>query len=249
LAARTLISFLLILLPSLASAAPLTLAAFGDSITCDTCNDGSYLELLQNYLPEAPTIDDHGVMSAPTADVLGYLQTWIDASNTADYVIILSGTPDTYQAVGGFLDRPYSEAETVGHIQDMLTLVFDAGMSAILAAPPPVVDPCGYSVDPTCSEIDASLASLSGALASLASSMSVPFVDLYDAFINDPAWGIAPGTAGSLFRSDGLHPQLYPGDDLIAQEISGAIIPEPSSALLVALGLVALAARRRRIRG
>ena len=250
-AARVLISLLAILLPTLASATPLTLGAFGDSITCDACNDGSYLELIHNYLPEAPTIDDNGVSSDITANVLSRLDTWITDGNTADIVIILSGTPDTYQAVGGFQNQPYSETETVGNIEAMLDLVFDAGISAILVAPPPVLDPCDNPAVLTCSQIDSRLADLSMALASLASSMSVPFVDLYDAFINDPGYGETPGDPGSLFGPDGLHPQLYPGDDLIAMEIANAIIaiPEPSTAFLVASGLLALAVRRRPRRG
>ena len=47
------------------------------------------------------------------------------------------------------------------------------------------------------------------------------------------------------------HFKLYPGDDLIAMKIANEIlaIPEPSTALLVACGLVVLAARRRPRRG
>jgi lysophospholipase L1-like esterase len=103
----------------------------------------------------------------------------------------------------------------------------------------------------TCSEIDTHLADLADALALLASSLSVPFVDLYDAFVNDPGYLETPGTADSLFRGDGLHPKLATGDDLIAAEIANMInaIPEPSTALLVASGLVALAARWRLRRG
>jgi lysophospholipase L1-like esterase len=249
--ARFLIPLLSILLPALANAAPLTLAAFGDSITCDSCSDGSYLRLFDNYLPEAPIIDDNGVSADVTGGVLSRLDTWLIGGNSADFVIILSGTPDTYQAVGGFLNRPYSEAETVGNIEAMLDLLFTAGIPGILVAPPPVLDPCGGPAVLTCSEIDTRLANLAGALAILAGSESVPFVDLYDAFVNDPGYLETPGDPDSLFRSDGLHPQLYPGDDLVAFEIANAIlaVPEPSTALLVASGLVVLAARRRPRRG
>jgi hypothetical protein len=126
----------------------------------------------------------------------------------------------------------------------MLDAVFNAGMQAILVAPPPVwtPTPCGGPGVLTCEIIDASLAGL-------ATTAGVPFVDIYDAFTNDPNFGDAPGTADSLFRTDGLHPRDN-GDDLIAFEIAGAInaIPEPSTGLFVSLGLVALCAGCRRPR-
>jgi lysophospholipase L1-like esterase len=246
-----LISLLSIFLPALANATPLTLAGFGNSITCDSCNDGSYLGLIDDYLPEAPIVDDNGVSADVASGVLSRLDTWLTGGNSADFVIILTGTPDTYQAVGGWRDRPYSEAETVGNVEAMLDLLFIAGLPAILVAPPPVLDPCGFPDVLTCSEIDTSLANLADALATLAGSRGVPFVDLYDAFVNDPGYLETPGDPNSLFRTDGLHPQLDPGDDLVAFEIANAILatPEPSTALLVASGLVVLAARRRPRRG
>jgi hypothetical protein len=78
-------------------------------------------------------------------------------------------------------------------------------------------------------------------------------VNLYDGFMNDANSGEAHGTANSLFRSDGLHPRagLGSGDDLIAFEIAGAInsVPEPSTGLLVASGLLLMAMQRRQRRG
>jgi lysophospholipase L1-like esterase len=241
---RWLFLSLLLFVPATAQAIPLTLAGFGDSITCDACNDGSYLRHIDSYLSEAPIIDDNGESADLTSQVSARLDTWITDGNTADFVIILSGTPDTYQALGGWQNRPYDEDETVGNISDMLDAVFNAGMQAILVAPPPVwtPTPCGGPGVLTCEIIDASLAGL-------ATTADVPFVNLYDAFTNDPNFGDAPGTADSLFRTDGLHPRDN-GDDLIAFEIAGAInaIPEPSTGLLVSLGLVALCAGCRRPR-
>ena len=88
--------------------------------------------------------------------------------------------------------------------------------------------------------------SLATALTGLATTAGVPFVNLYDVFMNDADIGEAPGTANSLYRFDGLHPRDN-GDDLIAFEIASAInaIPEPSTGLLVASGLLLLAMQRR----
>jgi lysophospholipase L1-like esterase len=249
---RALISLLSIVLPALANAVPLSLAAFGDSITCDTCNDGSYLGLLENYLPEAPIIDENTVSGGTSGSVYGLVDSWITGGNTADVVIILTGTPDTYLAVGGYGNRPYSEAETVANIDAMLDLVILAGLPAILVAPPPVLAPCGNPAVLACSEIDARLESLADALAILASSLSVPFVDLYGVFVNDPGYLETPGDTDSLFLADGLHPKIDTGDDLtalvIASAITGNVIPEPSTAPLLAFGLAVLAVRRRRLR-
>jgi lysophospholipase L1-like esterase len=249
---RWLFLTLLLVVPATAQATPLTLAGFGDSITCDACNDGSYLRYIGSYLSEAPIIDDNGESAERTSEVAARLDTWITDGNTADFVIILSGTPDTYQALGGWHNQAYDEAETVGNISDMLDAVFDAGMQAILVAPLPVwtPTPCGGPGLLTCEIIDASLASLATALAGLATTAGVPFVDIYDAFTNDPDFGEAPGSADSLFGSDGLHPRDN-GDDLIAFEIAGAInaVPEPSTGLLVASGLLLIAMQRRQQRG
>ena len=245
---RWLFLALLLVLPATAQAVPLTLAGFGDSITCDSCNDGSYFSHIGNYLAEAPIVDDNGISGQLSSTVGSRLDTWITNGNTADFVIILSGTPDAYQAVGGFQNQPYIEAETVGNISDMLDAIFNAGMQAILAAPPPIwtPTPCGGPAVLTCTTIDARLASLATELSSLATTAGVPFVNLYDAFMNDADIGEAPGTANSLFRGDGLHPRDN-GDDLIAFEIASAInaIPEPSTGLLASLGLVVLCAGRR----
>ena len=249
---RWLFLALLVILPATAQAVPLTLAGFGDSITCDACNDGSYLRYMDDYLSEAPIIDDNGVSTDLTSEIAVRLDTWIADANTADFVIVMGGTVDTYQVEGGFGGQNYDPGETFDNIAGMLDAIDTAGMQAILVAPPPVwtPTPCGGPDDPlTCDDIDDALAALATSLAGLATDKGVPFVDIYDAFVNDPDFINAPGTAGTLFRNDGLHPRDN-GDDLIAFEIAGAInaVPEPSTGLLVSLGLVALGAGRRTLR-
>jgi lysophospholipase L1-like esterase len=239
----------LLALPGVANSLPLTIAGFGDSITCTVCNDGSYLSLLDNYLAPAPIILDHGDSADPSSLVHSRLQTWLgDPNNTADVVVILTGTPDVYQAVGGFLNRPYSQAETLGYVDSMLDLVLNAGMEPLLAAPPPVQDPCGVPDVLTCGTIDGRLFDLSVEYALLASGLGVPFVDLYSIYSADPRFAIDPSQPGSLFRTDGLHPKFDTGDDLIAMSIADGIlavpIPEPSTGLLLAFGLAALAGLR-----
>jgi lysophospholipase L1-like esterase len=279
--ARAFILISLLLFPVVASATSLTIAGFGDSITCTPCNDGSYLadsnlpgsaapvgvlapseindSLLEDELrflgilqpADVLTIDDNAVSANLSSQVSGRLDTWITGGGAADFVIVMSGTPDAYQAVGGFNNQAYSETETVGNISDMLDAIFDAGMQAILMAPPPVwtPTPCGGPDNLTCADIDASLASLMTALDDLATTLDVPFVNLYDAFANHPDIGNSPGDSDSLYRTDGLHPRDN-GDELIAFEVAAVIaaIPEPSTGLLVASGLLVIAVRRRQLR-
>lgn len=245
-------------LPSFAGALPVV-AGFGDSITCDTssCGDGSYLGLLGVYLEPDPIIDDNGVSASRTGAVLARLTDWINGEGdwlsvgpqTADVVVLLTGTPDTYQHEDYWNEQNYSPVETLGNIEGMIDLLIAQSIPLVLVAPPPVLDPCANPDPlPTCSEIDTSLANLSSSLASLASTKTVPFVDLYQAFMDDDNWGIDPPDPNSLYV-DGLHPRLETGDDLIASLVAfeiQAIIPEPSTAVLLASGLLALAHRQRR---
>lgn len=245
---------LAVLVPSVSSALPVV-AGFGDSITCDTCNDGSYMGLLADYLEPDPILDDNGVSADRTSGVLSRLTTWLGDGNTADVLILLTGTPDVYQVTGGFGNQEYSEADTLLNVENMVDLVLGASIPLILVAPPPVLDPCGFPDAPlTCSTIDSRLAGLATEYALIASNKSVPFLDLYSAFMADPDFGlIADGGAhpgpDSLLRADGLHPQLATGDTLIASllapMIETALIPEPSTALLVGCGLLVLAHRRQ----
>jgi lysophospholipase L1-like esterase len=240
--ARVLLSALLLMLPATASRAS-DIAGFGDSITCTLCNDGSYLLLLENYLEPDPIIEDHGTPDDTTDDVLFRLDAWIDSSNTADVIVLLSGTNDIYRAVGGFGDTPYVEADTVNTIEAMLDLVLQTtSMPLVLVAPPPVQSPCGNPVNLTCGTIDSRLDSLSTELGSLAASKSIPFVDLYGTYKADPRWSSPTGSPNSLFISDGVHPKLATGDDLNAMWIANAIAPTPVLPAIEPLGLALLAA-------
>jgi lysophospholipase L1-like esterase len=179
-----LLSLLLAVVPT-ASALAITVTGFGSSITCDDCNDGSYLRLLQNYLEPDPVIDDQGNSGNLTEDMVDRVFDWIDNGNTSDVVIILAGTPDTYTEPGGFGNQLYVEGNTVDNIEGMIDMILAATIPVLLVAPPSVDiinDNCGGSGGLTCATIDARLASLSIALGSLASTKSVPFVDLYGAY-------------------------------------------------------------------
>jgi len=242
-------------LPSSASALPADIVGFGNSITCWDCNDGSYLVWLEDwgYIDSAEDAS-FGESADLTSGVLSRLDDWIHGEGdwlpfgpqTADQLILLSGTPDTYQAVGGWKNEPYDPDQTLLNVEAMIDLVLGESIPLILVAPPPVMDPCGTSYDvPTCDEIDTRLANLAVDLALLAGTYSdVQFLDLYADFTADPRFGDHPGS-DSLYRSDGLHPRFETGDALIASLLVPMLIPEPSTALLLASGLVALAQRRR----
>jgi len=217
----------LLLSPAVSHATPIVVTGFGDSITCDGCNDGSYLQLLATAVGTPVTIEDQGFSALQTGAILSNLQTWLGGSNTADYLILFGGTVDAFQ-VG------YNQTTTLTNIQQMVTAVVNAGIPLVLLAPPPVVGTCNNPGPPapTCATIDASLASLAPAIGTIASSAGVPFIDLYQAFTDDP-------NTTNLFRPDGLHPKLATGDQLIANLVA-AHVPEPSTAALMGMGLLGL---------
>ena len=246
---RVLSLLLLVSLPTFASALPVDLAGFGDSITCWDCDDGTYLVLLEDWgYIDSAEYANHGVSGNRTHEVVTRLEDWIDAGSTADLLILLTGTPDTYQAVGGFWSRDYDAAETLSNVEAMIDLVLLEAIPMILVAPPPVLAPCANPQALTCDVIDTRLADLAGDLALLASGHGVPFLDLYAAFAADPRFGLIadggqhPGLT-SLYLDDGTHLRLTTGDTLIASLLA-PIVPEPSTALLLASGLLALAHRR-----
>jgi lysophospholipase L1-like esterase len=225
-------------------------AGFGNSITCDTCNDGSYLRLLGDYLDPDPIIDDNGASADTTENVLSRLDLWITGGGWADAVVILAGTPDTYMAVGGWMDREYIEAVTVANVDAMIDLALGAGMAAILVAPPPVQDPCDDPGILTCSGIDDRLGELALAYQTLAADRMIPFVNAYAIFSAYPGFLDPPGSPNSPLRTDGLHPKLEPGDRLIAEAVGAILveIPEPSTGVLLGAGLLGLWAARTRAR-
>ena len=94
------------------------------------------------------------------------------------------------------------------------------------------------------------MADLSLACQALAANRTIPFVDAYGLFASYPGFLDPPGSANSPLRADGLHPQLEPGDRLIAEAVAGALvqIPEPSAGILLGASLVGLWAARARSR-
>jgi lysophospholipase L1-like esterase len=208
----------LLLLPALASpAAAITVAGFGDSLT----HGHDYL----NYLPSDMTTLDFGLTGEESWDGVDRLPGVLDTL-VADVVIIMEGTNDVR-------DGSYTNELSLSSLTSMVDMTLDAGFAVVLMAPPIIVDPA----DPV---YDERLAYLSGALEWVAADRGVPFVDLYDIFS-----GLADPTP--YFQEDGVH-AADPGRMLIASSVEPAIriavIPEPSTALLLALGLTVLAASR-----
>ena len=275
---RTLLVLLLLLLPGASSATPFVIAGFGDSLTCDTCIDGSYLRLLDGFLPTpSPVIVDQGVTTQTTSQIFQRLDTWIDDGNSADLLILMGGTVDTYQAVGGFKNTAYDPVETLGNVESMVNLAMGESIPLLLLAPPPVMDPCG-SANPSCAQVNARLEALSLDLEQLATDNGIPFIDLYATISADPRFANPQGAADSLYHSDGLHLQIGTGDTLIASTISPSVesllygdpgdpppygdpgdppagsapVPEPNSVALFAMNALICAVsvrQRRRNRG
>jgi lysophospholipase L1-like esterase len=193
------------LLPAVAAAQHVV--GFGDSITdldWDPFPDGSYL----SWLDPGWTTEDQGVGGTRTEDIMFRVFDWIGDNNTADAAVILAGTVDAAYKNG------YSQAAAVANIEAMIDALEAEGIPVLLAAPPPVIEPCdGAAVGGfTCANFDARLVSLGAALASLASTRGIPFHDLYALF------QAAPGGPGDfLLAGDGVHPNLA-GDMAIAGE-------------------------------
>ena len=169
-------------------------------------------------------------------------------------MVLMTGTPDAYMAVGGFQNAAYVEQDAVDTTEAMIDLALSAGLTTILVAPPPVQSPCQNPDIVTCAQIDARLASLATRFGTLAADKGIVFVGTYDLFLSHPDWGETPGSTDSLFRSNGLYPQLLTGDTLIAAAIGAAIeseiggVPEPSTGLLLAVGIMLASSRRSRRR-
>ena len=75
-----------------ASAAPLVVAGFGDSITSTTFDGfdpGSYLEYLD---PADFGFEDHATPAISSADLLLDLQAYIDGAPSADAIVLMTGT-------------------------------------------------------------------------------------------------------------------------------------------------------------
>jgi hypothetical protein len=259
---------LLLGLPSGARA--LTIVGFGDSLTCATCNDGSYLSLLNNLLDPDADLYFNAVAGRPSSQVLDAVNNFEAGTGSftpvlggsavnllpsqVDLAIVMAGTPDAF-SVG------YSQAQTVANIAGMPdgVTIFDSIVASLMAVsvptllllPPPAVEPCDNNATPalSCADFDQRLADLGVALAAAAGAWGVTAIDLYDLFVNDPGFAIPPGTAGTLYRLDGVHLFLTTGDALVAEQVAAYILPEPGLLASLAAGAALLALRRRRAVG
>lgn len=232
--------------PAGALADPILVAGFGDSITSTTFDgpgQGSYLEFLDSRF----AYEDHATPAIETADLYYDVVSYIDGGPTADVIVLMTGTPDTFY-------ETYSEAATVANIQSMVDYVLDHSiLGLMLMAPPPAVPPCdnvefetggAVTCDPVpadpASDMIARLEALSGALASLsptnpANASRFDFLDIHQVFED------APGGPAAYMKVDGIHP-TSDGDILIRDALTGPLllVPEPGTGLLLALGLVGL---------
>jgi hypothetical protein len=179
-AAALFLGFLLWLSP--AGAGAVTVGAFGDSITCNLCGDGSYLAHLDEVLGAAgidigtiapmqdlaghPHVIDEGHSASTTDGVLFFLNNFLNNGGTASALVFLTGTPDA-NCDGSFCGRPYDPFLTASNVAAMLEAASLAGIPAVLATPLPVdplgIDNCSsHPASLTCAQINARLVEISG---------------------------------------------------------------------------------------
>ena len=212
-----------------------TIAAYGDSLTAG----GDWF----GWMPPEWTMLDYGENGDECyADVVSRLLADLATPGHpvvgADAVVIFCGTNDV-------LKVNYSEAQTLGEIEDGADAALALGIPVVIVAPPPVfadgLEP--YTV------YNERFAELRDAIASLALTLGpgVAWANAYDVFWDalDSGW-----TLDDLYNLDRVHPLGPPGvgRQFLAETIEPELVrvPEPSPPMLLIAGLAGLALVWRR---
>jgi lysophospholipase L1-like esterase len=221
--AGLLVAIALCVLPE--RAAGLTVAGFGDSLSWAP---GYLAQLPAEW--ETVNLSQGGEVSW---DGLVRLQSLLPTLD-ADVVVLMEGSNDV-RHVEYTLDR------SVDSLAAMMDAVLAEGISVVLMAPPPLL-PWGPS--PAADTENGRLLALADALEPLAAARGIPFVDLLPIFagldsLDDYYWDLVhPNALGSGVIAGAVAPAIE----------AAAVVPEPSTALLLGAGLLAVAARRGGLR-
>ncbi len=200
-----------------------TIAAYGDSLTAM----GDWFP----WMPPEWTMLDYGENGDECyADVVPRLLADLATPGHpvvgADAIVIFCGTNDVRQV--------YSEAQTLGEIEDGAAAALDLGIPVVIVAPPPLF--AGNYI-----LFNARLADLRDAIASLALTLgpAVAWANTYDVFRDALDGG---STLEDLYAPDLIHP-LGLGRQLLAETIEPELVrvPEPSLPMLLIAGLTGLA--------
>lgn len=214
-------------------------AVLGDSITFGYGNAGNYnwTTALDALLPPADTyVLNSGVNGAvmDAAYVTNNRMGIISVRNTADVFIIMLGTNNAKTAnqaaaVSNFVTDYKALIDAIANNTTRNAKIF------VTTPPPAFANPFGIDASFANSQIDSLVTSLAGY-------RGTRVIDL-----NDDLMSLFTHNQ-STYLQDGIHPTIA-GDDVIAQTIYAAMIPEPATAgvfipAFAAAG--ALALRRRR---
>ena len=197
----------------------MTVAFFGDSITRTGVTLGtSYPDLFA--LATGAEVINLGISGETTYSGLTRFEQGISTEPEVDLVILLEGTNDLFRS-------GYDEGRTAENVLRMAELASTAGIEPIIATPLPILKPGAHEQNDRARGLVLAL-SIKG----LGVGMQV--VDLYEEFESRM-------TSAALLLNDGLHPNPT-GRALIAStvEASLVIVPEPSTILLVGLGIAAI---------
>ncbi len=208
-----------------------TIAAYGDSLTAM----GDWFP----WMPPEWTMLDYGENGDECyADVVSRLLADLATPGHpvvgADAVVIFCGTNDVRKV-------NYSEAQTLGEIEDGADAALALGIPVVIVAPPPVfadgLEP--YTV------YNERFAELRDAIASLALTLGpgVAWANAYDVFWD----ALVSGWTIEQLYFDLVHPS-FDGRQFLAETIEPALVlvPEPSPPVLLIAGLAGLALARRK---